>query len=91
MSQIHSIPVLIRVQGPVVRKVDKSFHWISMSKIQCKVPLGLLIFSSLIVIHRLNNRGQKHTHVPKHDCWHVKSREDFLLVSIDGLSKLEMK
>ena len=30
MSQIHRIPVLTKVQGPVVRKVDKSFHWINI-------------------------------------------------------------
>ena len=26
----HSIPVLTKVQGPVVRKVDKSLHWINI-------------------------------------------------------------
>ena len=29
MSHIHSIPVLTKVQGPVVRKVDNSIHWIN--------------------------------------------------------------
>ena len=29
MSHIHSIPVLTEVQGPVVRKVDTSIHWIN--------------------------------------------------------------
>ena len=53
-----------------------------LSKIQQILPLGFLIFflCNNILIHYLNNRGQKHAHVPKHDCSHVKSPEEFLLV-----------
>ena len=53
-----------------------------LSKIQQIVTLRFLIFflCNNILIQYLNNRGQKHAHVPKHDCWHVKSPEHFLLV-----------
>ena len=60
-----------------------------LPKIQWIAPLGFLIFSPLIVIHRLNKRDQKHSNAPKHDCW--KAMKIVLLVGINGLSKVKMR
>ena len=70
MSHIHSIPVLTKEQGPVVRKVDNSIHWIN-TWVSVQNPVDSTIrfpnIFPLIVIHRLNNRDQKHANAPKHD------------------------